>query len=262
MNRTFFLLMKSIKHLFNCQLLIVNCQLIFLLLIIASCRKENLGDCFKSTGSTVTEYRTVPDFDSIRLEDNINLFLKIDTFREVRIEAGSNLIPLIKTDIENNFLVIRNRNTCNWVRSFSRSINVYVTVPHINVISSNASGKIQSIGKIKTNVIDIRLILSGDIELDLDVGYCYVRISAASGDLILHGFTPVNEIFCSGTSWIKANDLATGYTFINSQTTGNIYVNATKVLGARLSCYGDVYYSGNPDSVISEIYSTGKLIKD
>ena len=76
-----------------------------------------MGDCFKSTGKIVDEYRAVQQFNEIQVMNNINLFITYDTIQEIRVEAGKNLVNLIKTDVNNNRLIIKNNNKCNWIRS-------------------------------------------------------------------------------------------------------------------------------------------------
>ena len=87
-----------------------------------SCSKENRWDCIKRTGKPAIETRTLPPFTKIYLKDNIDLFIKQGITEEVKIEAGSNLISLIKTEVDSGILHISNDNRCNWARSYKNGV--------------------------------------------------------------------------------------------------------------------------------------------
>lgn len=224
-----------------------------------SCSKENRWDCFKSTGEISDETRTLQQFDILQVEDGINVYLSIDTFFEVRIEAGKNLIPLISTEVSNSKLVIQNNNKCNWVRSYKNEINAYVTTTNIVEINHNGYGEIMTIDTIKTEHIQISSYNHGIVELELNVksSSCYLE---GSGDLILKGYSGVNQIYAMGNFWVKCSGLETGYTYLWSYTTGDCFIKATKEIGAYIYSRGNIYYSGGPLlNVITEYYGTGQV---
>ena len=84
-----------------------------------SCKRENLCDCLTSTGPTNVIYRNVKNFNSIVLEDKMDLFLTQGPNYEVRVEAGANMQRLIKTELDGETLKVMNDNTCNWVRGYN-----------------------------------------------------------------------------------------------------------------------------------------------
>ncbi len=86
-------------------------------LLTLSCDRETAPDCLKSTGKTVRQVRRISAFSEIVLHDDINLYLTHSPDSILTIEAGENLLPKIETTQNGNTLTIRNRNTCNWVRS-------------------------------------------------------------------------------------------------------------------------------------------------
>src|ERR1035437_4176093 len=87
---------------------------LFLVALFSTCKKENLCDCIKRTGAIVTETRTINGFDSIVVQDNMNVFIIQDPNFEVKVEAGKNIVPLITTSVVNGTLTISNNNRCNW----------------------------------------------------------------------------------------------------------------------------------------------------
>lgn len=236
---------------------------VFMLLaagIVYSCKKENMGDCFKSTGDIAVDYRTLATFDTIETQDNVNVYITNDTFFEVKIEAGEHLIPLIKTEVSNNKLVIKNNNKCNWVRSFKVPVNVYVTMPTLGAVYSEGTGNIKSLNALTDRTIIIKMTNSGDVDLQLDIPHLLCNLSASNGNLYLQGKADVFEVFCIGTTIVKAHELETQKTFIETSGTGDMYVTATNEVGARIKWISNIYYSGAATVAYAEYSSTGRLI--
>lgn len=224
-----------------------------------ACRKENRGDCFKRTGDIITETRSVSGFDKIFVEDNVNVFITQDSVFEVKVEAGENLIPLIKTELTDGELRIKNDNRCNWTRSYKPQVNVYLKMPVVKYITSDGVGTIKSTNTITTPSFDYRLMNLGDIELTVSnqevIGHMH-----GAGDIYLHGTTNHHACNIVGNGFIRASDLRTSYTWISSTTSGNVYVRASDLLQVLIHGNGDVIYYGQPSTVEYEITGTGKLI--
>ena len=103
---------------------------IFILFVFAfvvnSCKKENLYDCFKPTGTIETRVIEVSDFQHVVVFDKIDLYLTQGPNFEVKLEAGKNLFMNIKTTVSNGTLTIDNINKCNFVRSPKKKIVAYI----------------------------------------------------------------------------------------------------------------------------------------
>lgn len=229
--------------------------------IVFSCKKENAGDCFKSTGDVSMEYRILATFDTIQSQDNINVFLTNDTFFEVKVEAGEHLIPLVKTEIKNNTLIISNDNKCNWVRSFKIPVNVYVTMPTPGAVYSLGTGNIKSMNTLKDRTILIKMANSGDVDLMLDIPHLMCNLSASNGNLYLKGKTPLFEVFCIGTTILYGKDFEVEKAFFNTSGTGDMNVNVSTEIGANITWIGNVYYTGNAAETFINYTSSGRLIK-
>jgi hypothetical protein len=227
-----------------------------------SCKKENMGDCFKSTGDISMEYRTLAAFDTIEAKDNINIFLTTDTFFEVKVEAGKNLIPLIKTDVQNNKLVVSNYNKCNWVRSFTVPINVHVTMPSPGGIINEGTANIKSVNAIKDRTLLIKMTSSGDVDLQLDIPHLLGNLSASQGNLYLKGTCNLFEVFCLGTTIINGNDLTVEKAYIQTTGTGDFHLNVSGEIGADIGWVGNIYYTGSAAEAYANYTSSGRLIKN
>lgn len=233
---------------------------ILLICVIFSCKKENLCDCVKSTGDIKAETRSVVGFDSIYVTTNVNVILTTDSISEVKVEAGENLLSLIKTEVRGKTLYISNNNKCNFMRSYDIPMNVYIRKSDFKGIQSYGSGFISSTNTIYSDTIDINVRGSGDVNLDV---YAPTVLSHMHGigDLILSGWAGVHQVYSTGNNFIRCADLETGYTFMWTDLTGHSYVKVTKVLSVTLSGSGNIYYTGDPYEITADIIGSGKLIK-
>ena len=230
----------------------VNILSLFMLLtLVASCSKEK-NDCMKSTGEIIFEDRAVQSITDIEVYNNVNVIITQNTFSSVTVEAGENLIGKVTTIMHGDTLVIRNENKCNWVRSYKHEITAHVTVKDLRKINHWGYGKISSANTIQSNGLSISINGSGDVELNINVPYCFSDMHK-SGDLILKGYAGTSGLWASGNNWIRCEELKTDTTFIESRTTGDCFVNASSRFQALLGGTGDIYYSGDPADVETEI---------
>ena len=243
--------MKRIKY-FNTLFVLLS------LLFFSTCKKENRCDCFKRTGAIETEIRNVGPFNKIYVENNLNVFIIQDSVCQVKVEAGEHLIPLIKTEITDGTLFIKNKNKCNWARSYDKPFNVYVRMPYVKYITSNGTGDIKSSNTITTDTFEIQTKNSGNIELTVNSS----RITShlfGSGDLTLHGKTYEHACSIGGTGYLYSADLQTNYTWIESYTTGLCYIAASDLLICRIDQIGDVYCYTRPATIEKTFFGAGHL---
>ncbi|MEI6122946.1 MAG: head GIN domain-containing protein [Bacteroidota bacterium] len=236
--------------------------LILVLFTIASCKKENACDCFKSTGKIVTEQRQVSNFSSIFVSDNVNLYLTQDALFSVKVEAGEHLISLITTELKNDTLFLENHNKCNWTRSYKPKVNVYISLPQLVFIQNSGCGIITTSNTFTGDSLRFYSInASGDLTLNLDVKKCYITIHTGCLNITTTGIADYLDVYYNGDGMIHCENLLTQQAMVNSKSTGNIYVNVTDKLYYNISYDGDIYYTGNPTNVFGYDTGNGQLIK-
>lgn len=231
---------------------------LFFIAFLAGCKQENMCDCVKSTGNIETTKRWVSNFDKIYVEDNLNVFITQDSTFDVEVEAGKNVGWLIETEVADGTLKIKNKNRCNWVRSYNKPFNVYIKMPAIKYITSNGTGTIKSTNAITTDNFDIQIKSSGNIELTVNNSLITSHIFGY-GDLTLSGTTHEHDCDIGGSSFLRCENLHTSKTYIHSFTTGLCYVAAKDLLICNIDLNGDVYCYENPASVEKKLTSSGQL---
>lgn len=232
--------------------------LLLLIALFPACKKENRCDCIKRTGSIITETRYINSFDQVFVENNLNVFITQDSTFNVKVEAGENIIPLIVTEVIDGTLYIRNRNRCNWTRSYDKPMNVYIQMPVIKYITSNGTGTIKSLNTITTDMFDIRTKNSGNIDLTINNSKITSHMHG-SGDLTLHGTTNEHSCDIGGTAFLNCKDLQTTYTWVHTFSTGLCYVSASNLLICSIDQIGDVYCYGSPVTVQETKRGAGQL---
>ena len=235
-------------------------SLFMLVALVAGCSKEK-NDCLKSTGDIMREDRTVQTFKEIEVYNNVNVVITQGIFSAVTVEAGENLIDKVTTELRGDVLVIKNENKCNWVRSYKHEITAYVTTKTLERISHNGYGKISGTNTIQSDGLVISINGNGDVELDINANYCFSDMHK-TGDLILSGYAGTSGLWSSGNNWIRCEDLITDTTFVESRTTGDCFVNVSSKFQALLNGSGNIYYSGDPGDVKTEVIGSGVVYKN
>ena len=230
-------------------------------LCFGSCKKENLCDCFKSTGKIVSEERPAEAFSNIYLSDNVNLFLLQDSTYSIRVEAGKNLLPLIKTRVEEGSLYISNNNKCNWVRSYKPQVNVYVKMPGMSYLGYSGCGDIT----MENTFVGDSLWIdskngSGTVNLDLKTRICYLIINTGPCDVISKGSTDELQVYHNGHGMVHCENFQTFYTYVTNKNTGNCYLNIRNILLYNILWSENIYYTRIPPQKKKKNSGSGNII--
>ncbi|MBU2652053.1 MAG: DUF2807 domain-containing protein [Bacteroidetes bacterium] len=235
---------------------------ILVLLITTSCDKDDVFGCFKGTGKIVKETRNVGDFKGIIMRDNLDVILIQDNECLVEVEAGKNLQSDIKTINENGVLEVRNENGCNWVRSYDKPMRVYLHVKQLDSIEYRSSGDLITENTLQNDSIklDIREG-SGSIRLSLDTQKSRINQHFGTADVTVTGKSNVNFIYNASYGPVNCENLETVFTYMNTSSTNDCYVNVSYVLEVIISNAGNIYYRGNPTEIKQVVSGSGQLIR-
>lgn len=245
--------MKTVKYIF---------VVAFALVFFSMCKKENMCDCFKRTGDVVTETRAVDAFTAIFVEDKVNVILTEDTTlpAEVIVEAGEHLVPLIKTEVVDGVLRIRNANTCDFTRRYDVPVNIYVRCGRdISTITNKGTGLISNSGTCTAPFIDLVTVSAGDIRLRVDAGMVYTHQHSA-GDVEVFGTAQEVIAYNTGNGFTIADECAAPLCWVYTRSTGKVTLHPLNELISEIDGPGNVYYRGQPAQVTSTLHSTGQLL--
>ncbi len=233
-----------------------------LLFVFLSCNKETAPDFIQTTGPVVTVDRSVPDFTEIELFNSIDLVLTQDSVNKLSIEAGQNLIPDIRTEVNNGKLQIKNTNKFNFLRSYKKKITVYASCKKLLQLTYRGAGNIRSSNTLTDSVFNFDCHKgTGNVELTITAQEGHFNLHTGQCTLILNGAIGLNYLYQAGNGYTDAGALKTGYTFVTNKGTNDLKINVKDVLFAKLNYLGNIYYKGNPSDLGSEITDKGQLIK-
>lgn len=224
---------------------------------LISCNKDG-GTCLSNTGPIITQERSISDFDSIFVNDYVNLVLTQDTLNRVRVEAGQNIINGISTEVTDRRLFIYNNNECNWLRSYNKTITIYISVKNLAKLSYNSSGNVTTANALESNNLWVDVWGGcGTIDLKLNVYQGIFIEHMGTADFKLHGICKINSIYAGDFGLFDCKDLETDYTYIKNYGSNDCYIKVTKYLDATIGSIGSIYYRGEPDTLYTNIYGSG-----
>lgn len=230
----------------------------FLILLIAGIVGVfNACDCVEGEGRIVTEKRDVSGFTKIELRIGANVTLTQDSFYSFSISAQENLIEIVKSQVSGKTLKIRTEENC--VKN-TKDIDIRITLPVVEKIRVTGSGDIFSKNTFTVDDLDLDIIGSGDIILDVVANRISTDISG-SGSVKLSGTVKDQEIDITGSGDVYAYRLTSYDTEIDITGSDGCEVYVHNDLDVKISGSGDVSYKGSPQKVNSKVHGSGGLHK-
>lgn len=234
--------------------------MILLLAVLSSCNKEDAPDCFQKAGLVTTEVRVPGEFTRIELRDYIQVELYDSMVFFIEVTAPRNLIPDIITDVNDGLLKIENRNTCNFVRSYSNRIIVRIYAPAFPDIQNYGTGDIKSVNTIQSHYFKIEnRKAAGKLTLAVDVDSLAIYTHTGVSDAVISGSSDKTYLFNQGLGFIDARNLVTAEAYVNNSSINDVYVFSSGYLFAFIQFSGNIYFAGSPDQVDEVVEGTGSV---
>lgn len=230
------------------------------ILLWVGCGKSGV-DCMNNTGAIIIQERTLPAFDSIEVNDYVNVFISQDTLYSVLVEAGKNIIGGIETTVNSGNLQIGNNNSCNWIRSYNKPINVYIRTPRLLKIYYNSSGNLSTLNTLTGDSLKLEVWGGcGTISLDLNIYSGSFALQIGTSDIHLTGICGIVSMYTGDFGLIDARNLSSGYAYIANKSSNDCYIQVHQELRAKIQSIGNIYYTGNPKEIQTTIIGSGSVI--
>jgi hypothetical protein len=239
---------------------------VFYILIVVlcfSCKKENSRDCFKAHGDDIIETVDLAEYHVIQINGHVDVTLKPNQRSGADITGGKNILPLIKCDVIDDTLFIDNTNTCNWVRSYDRVVNITLYVDTLTSIVNRSTGKLSCIDTIYcATTFTLRgKAMNGETNLSVVANQVNATYINGTSTIYIDGRANIASFYCSSVGNIEASELIANETRINHKGTGEINVYSSTYLHGQINNTGNVYYSGAPKIISVEELSSGQLLQ-
>lgn len=203
------------------------------------------GKEIEGNGDMVSERRSLSDYDEIDLQGSIDVLLVAGPEGDVKVEAESNLMEHILTEVSGGKLKIYVEEGVNLNPSRNREILVTVPFETLKAVSLTGSGDINTSDRIVAKDFGLQVTGSGDMNLDVEAERLSGGITG-SGDVQLRGKTTQFNGKVTGSGDFDALGLEAELVEATVSGSGDISVTANRELKARVSGSGDITYSGNP----------------
>jgi hypothetical protein len=212
----------------------------------------------KGNGKIVTEKRTTVDYDGISVSGFFDVVLVSGKEGTITVKGEENLLPYIKVEVKDNVLNIYSEKNIN----ISTNEDIILTVPfeQISAVSLSGSGDVKSKNTIVAKIFKTKLSGSGDLTLDVKATDFEANLSG-SGDVVLTGNSDSFTSKISGSGDVDAVNLITKKANVTISGSGDMKVNCSESLYARVSGSGDIAYKGNPQSKDTKVNGSGEISK-
>lgn len=227
---------------------------VILILLVCMAASGCIGQGIQGSGKVINETRQASGFNQIDLNGAGELIITQGNTESLTIQADDNLMPYIKTNVNNDKLTI---NFNNSLPLPSQSVKIYLTVKNISTITTSGSGKIYS-NNLKANDLTININGAGESNLNnLNANTLKIVISGA-GKMTLSGNVNEQNINISGAGEYNAANLSSKITSLSINGAGRGTVRVSDVLNAMINGGGDIKYIGNP-KVVQQINGAGDI---
>lgn len=209
----------------------------------------------RGNGNVISEDRTInSDFDVIKVQQGINLFLTQGNSTEINVEADENILDLLITEVKNGELkVYFDKNVYR-----AKKRNVYLTTTTISKIRTSSGASVKSENTLQVKSLD--LDSSSGSSIKIYVNATEVTSESSSGsDIDIFGSTETFSAKASSGSSIDADELEAIDVYAKVSSGANINVNVTGKLIAKASSGGDIDFEGNPTDVNKDTSSGGSV---
>jgi hypothetical protein len=210
------------------------------------------------SGVVKTESRDVAGFHEIVLGVPARLEIRQGAREALTITADDNVLPLIRTVVENGALKIR------WADEGTsatrpREITVVVDAKTVDGMALGGAGQIYA-KQLKTGTLNARIGGSGEIVLEaLDAEAARVTLGG-SGRLSAAGRAGTLEATLAGSGDLLAAKLETEHARTTLQGSARATVWAKETLKVTIAGSGEVVYYGKP-TVSQTIAGSGSVIR-
>ena len=242
--------------------------LMFFICLLISCNGDNVPDCFQNAGDTVKRPVDVSEFSTITVFENLNVVLKQGNEQLVEVETGEYLWNDVSVVVEDERLVLRNENSCNYVRDYGLT-TVYITSPNITEIRSSTGLLISSDGALNYSSIDLIAESFNNPETATTDGSFDLNLNATTVRIVVNGIAYFKlrgntENFsvnvAAGDSRIEAENLISENVNVNHRGSNDVFVNPQQRLSGVVRGTGDLISINTPPEVDVEELFTGRLI--
>ncbi|MBB5623811.1 hypothetical protein HDE69_004899 [Pedobacter cryoconitis] len=222
-------------------------------LLFTACKTK----CVEDSGLHSSKEFTVKPYNEIVVSGPIKLLMRQDSSFKVNIQADSNVIGLIKAEVNKNGLVIEldPKKYCG-----KDSIIVSAGIGELKTLEAKGASHIYTSSRINVNDLDVKSSGATTINLELNAGKL-TTTTDGEAHINLIGQAGVHQVKSKGVIQMNAFDFITGIYSLDVEGVGKLNINVLNELKAKTSGATTIYYKGNPKKVDENKSGVAKLEK-
>ncbi|MCU7497290.1 MAG: DUF2807 domain-containing protein [Ignavibacteria bacterium] len=208
-----------------------------LFLVFAGCHGLGFnchGIGVRGSGVSREESRSISGFDALDIGGAYEVDIICGSTPGVTIDAESNILPLIKSEISGNTLHIYNAKSI----SPRKKIRIKITTANVDILETSGASNI-SVEKINNERIKVD--------------------ASGAGKIYLSGKTGMLRVSLSGAVKLEGRDLRADNVNVEISGASKADVYASTELRADISGVGSVDYYGNPKNVRRSVSGIGSI---
>ncbi len=178
----------------------------------------------KGSGNVVTDHRDVSGFHGIEVGGIYQVEITAQKEYSVTVETDDNIVPLVKTDVEDGILKIESEGRI----SPKSAIRIVIATPDIDSLEISGVANV-TLNNVKNDALSID--------------------SSGASKIAVNGETSKLTVDVSGATKIDANELKTESATVDANGASNVQLNVSGTLKADASGASHITYSGTPTSV-------------
>jgi hypothetical protein len=213
---------------------VISFVVLVIVVTVPACRFVGRG--VKGSGNRKTEKRALAPFKSVDAVGAFEVSIVCQQSQSFEIEGDDNLLPLIKTEINDGALRIHSETSYHP----SKPIAIRISIPNLENFTSTGAGDVHISG-----VKNDQLVLS----------------NTGAANIEAAGQTKFVDIRSSGAGNIETNALHAERAKVSVSGAANVDVYASQQLDVSVSGIGSVTYSGNPPVVNKSVSGIGSVSK-
>lgn len=227
--------------------------LILFVLVLNGCTDDLF---IKGNGIVTSESRYASPFTEVNSSGSFDVHITPGESWSITVNAESNLLPYIDTDISHGVLELTVRGIRQMTNT--RPMEIYVTTPVLNAIRLSGSGDITS-GFFACENFTALLSGSGYIKTAFLAEEADLTLSG-SGNMEVNGNTEKGRLTISGSGKIMGYNMKVKDCIATISGSGDVYIYPLTKLHANIMGSGYVFYAGDPQ-VTSYITGSGKVLR-
>ena len=236
---------------------------IIVLLILFACEKSEDRSCFKAVGGETHKEIPLASFNQLYLGPHLKYVLIQSDEEKVVLYGGKNLLNFIETSVEGAKLSIRNKNQCNFLRSYDKVVTVQIFLKDIVNVLFEGTHELYCHNTL--NLGDLTFVIrdgAGEVDLDLNAQSLNTIVTHGWGNFNLRGQVSYLNLKINSNGFGSTYDMKViDSLHVISKSSELIKVNADNCsFKAQTHSSGDIWYIGSPNFLEFHNYGSGNLI--